>query len=95
MGELCLLVKLHREGSAPAACAAGLFTLDTVFKPANIHYDRQVKLFITTSVLKHITFKYITKPYKSVCRPTGSQVDFGHVLYPAYMDCMANGLLIR
>ena len=25
MGGLCLLVKLHREGSAPAACAARLF----------------------------------------------------------------------
>ena len=25
MGGLCLLVKLHREGSAPAACAAALF----------------------------------------------------------------------
>ena len=24
-GEFCLLVELHREGSAPAACAAGLF----------------------------------------------------------------------
>ena len=24
-GEFCPLVKLHREGSAPAACAAGLF----------------------------------------------------------------------
>ena len=25
MGGFCLLVELHREGSAPAACAAGLF----------------------------------------------------------------------
>ena len=25
MGVFCLLVELHREGSAPAACAAGLF----------------------------------------------------------------------
>ena len=25
MGGLCLSVKLHREGSAPTACAAGLF----------------------------------------------------------------------
>ena len=25
MGEFCLLAELHREGSAPAACAAGLF----------------------------------------------------------------------
>ena len=25
MGGICLLVELHREGSAPAACAAGLF----------------------------------------------------------------------
>ena len=25
MGEICLLVQLHREGSAPAACTAGLF----------------------------------------------------------------------
>ena len=25
MAGLCLIVKLHREGSAPAACAAGLF----------------------------------------------------------------------
>ena len=25
MGGFCLLVKLHREGSAPAACAADLF----------------------------------------------------------------------
>ena len=24
-GGMCLLVELHREGSAPAACAAGLF----------------------------------------------------------------------
>ena len=24
-GRFCLLVELHREGSAPAACAAGLF----------------------------------------------------------------------
>ena len=24
-GEFCLLVESHREGSAPAACAAGLF----------------------------------------------------------------------
>ena len=24
MGRFCLLVELHREGSAPAACAAGL-----------------------------------------------------------------------
>ena len=24
-GEFCPLVELHREGSAPAACAAGLF----------------------------------------------------------------------
>ena len=26
MGEFCLLVEWHREGSAPAACVAGLFT---------------------------------------------------------------------
>ena len=25
MGDFCLLVELHREGSAPAACEAGLF----------------------------------------------------------------------
>ena len=25
MGGFCLLVELHQEGSAPAACAAGLF----------------------------------------------------------------------
>ena len=25
MGGFCLLVDMHREGSAPAACAAGLF----------------------------------------------------------------------
>ena len=26
MGGFCLLVELHREGSVPAACAAGLFS---------------------------------------------------------------------
>ena len=26
MGVLCLLVELHREESAPAACAAGFFS---------------------------------------------------------------------
>ena len=25
MGDFCLLAELHQEGSAPAACAAGLF----------------------------------------------------------------------
>ena len=27
MGRLCLFVELHQEGSAPAACAIGLFSL--------------------------------------------------------------------
>ena len=27
MGGFCPLVELHREGSAPAACAAGLFKM--------------------------------------------------------------------
>ena len=32
IGGLCLLVELHREGSAPAACAAGLFWFTTHWK---------------------------------------------------------------
>ena len=31
MGRFCLLVELHREGSAPAACAAGLFSCQVAF----------------------------------------------------------------
>ena len=35
MGKFCLLVDLHREGYAPAACAAGLFILKTPLLLAN------------------------------------------------------------
>ena len=49
MGGFCLLVKLHREWSAPAACAAGLFNsiivTDVPFKA----------LIATTVVLSYAT----------------------------------------
>ena len=32
MGGFCLLVELHREGSAPAACAAGLFQNEPIYQ---------------------------------------------------------------
>ena len=45
MGGLCLLVKLHREGSAPAACAAGLF-----FKASltNTHTETSISKYLRT-----------------------------------------------
>ena len=38
--DFCLLVELHREGSAPAACAAGLF-LDKVMQICLISYFKR------------------------------------------------------
>ena len=32
MGGFCLVVEFHRKGSAPAACAAGLFSYMTQFE---------------------------------------------------------------
>ena len=36
MGGFCLLVVLHQEGSAPAACAAGYFFCENVHCGENI-----------------------------------------------------------
>ena len=36
MGGFCLLVELHQEGSAPAACAAGLFICLTQNPPVMV-----------------------------------------------------------
>jgi hypothetical protein len=38
MGEFCLLVELHLEGSAPAAWAAGLLGNDEVCKMVEIQH---------------------------------------------------------
>ena len=35
MGEFCQLEEMHREGSAPAACAAGLFQDILFFQISN------------------------------------------------------------
>ena len=44
MGEFCPLVELHREGSAPAACAAGLLT-DPVYP--GLFYKSNSQILVT------------------------------------------------
>ena len=49
MGGFCLLVELHRIGSMPAACTAGLFSVeakpDFFVKKHWIHQDYQISQF--------------------------------------------------
>ena len=55
MGGFCLLVELHREGSAPAACAAGLlhnqlkvfrrFKYEDVDDFDTVDYNKQLAIF--------------------------------------------------
>ena len=43
MGGFCPLVELHREGSAPAACAAGLFYGSDLNRFMNSGFDENTK----------------------------------------------------
>ena len=46
--ELCLVMKLHWEGSGPAACAAGWFYIDREFL-TNLEFGNIYLIFIAIS----------------------------------------------
>ena len=54
MGGFCLLVELHREGSAPAACAAGLFFKKVCF--TGVINPKQTSNYESSFLFKTILF---------------------------------------
>ena len=53
MGGFCLLVELHREGSAPAASAAGLFVGAPTFQePPRRKSSKKKKLLAAAALQK-------------------------------------------
>ena len=53
-GGFCLLVELHREGSAPAACAAGMFLLHFIF--SHVSYFSHKSFFVAYHLFSHFIF---------------------------------------
>ena len=51
MGGFCQLVELHREGSAPTACAAGLFVMLVIYKYKICHHLRALILSVLLALL--------------------------------------------
>ena len=70
MGGFCLLVELHREGSVPAACAAGLFysailyTFRRVKLLMSDHYHIEANIAETSLQLRSICETLNTRPKK-------------------------------
>ena len=87
MGGLCLLEKLHREGSAPAACAAGLFTL-------HLNHKTKSKFFFIVAEFNWIQLSRWVRPPiwcslpGQICYTTPDNITFISWDYIVYtLDC--------
>ena len=66
MGGFCLLLELHREGSAPAACVAGLFNKALMFlHRKRLWWDIQERRTLDPG-MKYSTVQYSTVQYSTV-----------------------------
>ena len=82
------MVELHREGSAPAACAAGLFVSRSLTSPFTIcHYLLSVKIYLekkhTPVVTNQTQFKVqVGKEMGAIYQPIHSSDWDSRPLYP-------------